>query len=112
MKKVLIIDDYMTVRMGLKIRFKSKYGDNVSLFEAGDLATALELIELYDFDYVVSDLRLPDSDTDNTLKVITPLIAKDKLTWLSASDLLLDGLVRKQYNYYEPILKRYDECQV
>lgn len=112
MKKVLIIDDYMTVRMGLKLRFRSKYGNDVSVFEAGDLKSALELMRMYDFDYVISDLRLPDSDIDNTIKVIKPLVESKRLTWLSSSELLLEGLVKKEYDYFAPVMQRYDECTI
>lgn len=112
MQKVLIIDDYLTIRKAIKLRFRIKYGDNVKMYEAGDLGEALNLIKSHKFDYIISDLRLPDSEQLNTIKVLTPLVDMKKLTWVSSSGLEVDGMIKKDYDFIAPIIKRFEECQI
>lgn len=73
-KKILIIDDDKLIAITLK-RLLSREGYNV--FTALSGVRALGLIQRYDFDLIVSDIKMPAMDGIETVKKIRDYLAQN-----------------------------------
>jgi DNA-binding NarL/FixJ family response regulator len=67
--RVLIIDDHAVVREGLK-HVISRQMDMIAAAEASTRSEALKLLEEQRFDVVVCDVKLPDGEGWDVLKVV------------------------------------------
>jgi NarL family two-component system response regulator YdfI len=79
MIKVLIVDDQLSIRVGLRMQIALQ-SDLLVVGEASDGSTALDLIAEVKPDVVVMDLDMPEMDGVETLKalrnrgILTPVI--------------------------------------
>jgi two-component system invasion response regulator UvrY len=62
MKKFLLIDDHVVVRSGIKMLLSDIYKDSVTE-EAKDGQTATEKLKESDYDLVMLDIQMPNTDT-------------------------------------------------
>ncbi len=93
--RVVIADDHLMVRKGLRLMLEEAGGDIELLGDAADGATAVVLVEQLQPDVVVMDIRMPEMDGIAALKRIHaawPHIAVLLLTTYDEDDLILQGL--------------------
>jgi two-component system invasion response regulator UvrY len=69
MKKFLLIDDHMVVRSGIKMLLSDIYKDS-EISEAKDGQTALEKLQESDYDMVMLDIQMPNTDTFALMEMI------------------------------------------
>jgi NarL family two-component system response regulator YdfI len=94
MIKILIADDHLIIRQGLRLIFETEDDFNV-VGEASDGAEALRLCADLAPDVVLMDLRMPGMDgltAIEKLRVSQPEIAVVILTTFNEDDLMLRGL--------------------
>jgi len=94
MIKILIADDHLIIRQGLRLIFETEDDFNV-VGEASDGAEALHLCADLAPDVVLMDLRMPGMDgltAIEKLRVSQPEIAVVILTTFNEDDLMLRGL--------------------
>ncbi len=93
--RVVIADDHLMVRKGLRLMLEEAGGDIELLGDAADGATAVVLVEQLQPDVVVMDIRMPEMDGIAALKRIHATwshIAVLLLTTYDEDDLILQGL--------------------
>jgi two-component system, NarL family, response regulator YdfI len=93
--RVLVVDDHLVVREGLRLIIQIEGKDMEIVGDAADGATALRLIETAQPDVVLMDLRMPGMDGLETIMHIRakwPHIAVVILTTYNEDDLMLRGL--------------------
>jgi YesN/AraC family two-component response regulator len=111
MNKVLIIDDYITARVSLKLWIKKRFEDIIEIDVARDFNEALELMDNNNYIHVISDLRMPGSDPELIIREISERFDENNRTFTSMTDYPgLHGFIKKQVNYYEPIVDRVAQC--
>lgn len=94
MIKLLIADDHLIIRQGLRLILETE-DDFEIVAEAADGAEAVRLCELHKPDVVLMDLRMPGMDgltAIEKLKVHQPEIAVVILTTFNEDELMLRGL--------------------
>lgn len=94
MIKLLIADDHLIIRQGLRLILETE-DDFEIVAEAADGAEAVRLCELHKPDVVLMDLRMPGMDgltAIEKLKVHQPEIAVVILTTFNEDELMLCGL--------------------
>jgi len=94
MIKLLIADDHLIIRQGLRLILETE-DDFEIIAEAADGAEAVQLCELHKPDVVLMDLRMPGMDgltAIEKLKVHQPEIAVVILTTFNEDELMLRGL--------------------
>jgi len=107
-KTILVIDDDLTVLKSLERLFK-KEGYEIACVSSGK--AALELIENRDFDLVVADIRMPDLDGVETVRMIKEMRAKQSkpnipVVFITGySDMVA---IDKAKQYGEVVLKPFD----
>ena len=114
MNKILIIDDFITARIYLKLRIKKRFEDVLDIHMASDLKQGLELMSENTYIHVICDLRMPNSTTEEIISEIEQRCSLKNRTFMSAKkwqnfDGLL-GFVQKHYDYSEQIEDRVAEC--
>ncbi len=93
--KVLVVDDHVVVREGLRLILQVAGKDMDLVGEAADGATALRLVEETHPQVVLMDLRMPGMDgleTITQMRSSFPHIAVVILTTYNEDDLMLRGL--------------------
>ena len=94
MIKILIADDHLIIRQGLRLILETE-GDFELVGEASDGAEALSLCKTLQPDVVLMDLRMPNMDgltAIETLKEKQPQIAVVILTTFNEDELMFRGL--------------------
>src|SRR5690242_7630961 len=69
-KSILLVDDHLVVRTGLKVILLDYY-PHLRIFEAGDGEAALRVLKKEKIELVVLDLQLPDTDTIGLVELIS-----------------------------------------
>jgi NarL family two-component system response regulator YdfI len=93
--RVVIVDDHLIVRDGLRLILQIEGKDMEMAGDAADGAAALRLIEETQLDVVLMDLRMPGMDGIEAITQIRgrwPQIAVVILTTYNEDDLMLRGL--------------------
>jgi two-component system, NarL family, invasion response regulator UvrY len=62
MQKFLLIDDHVIVRTGIKLLISNNYS-NCEIHEAKDGETALALVNQNEYDFVMLDVQMPNTDS-------------------------------------------------
>ncbi len=62
MQKFLLIDDHVVVRSGIKLLIANIYAES-EIHEAKDGETALELVKNNQYDFVMLDVQMPNTDS-------------------------------------------------
>lgn len=62
MKKYLIIDDHVVIRTGVKFLLYEKYSP-AEIYEAYNGETAMQLLSEREYDLVILDIQMPDTDS-------------------------------------------------
>lgn len=70
MKNILLIDDHVITRMGLKILVKELY-PGTNLFEATNGEEASRILQEFPIDFCTLDLNMPDTDSFELLRRMT-----------------------------------------
>ena len=68
LKNILILDDHMVIRVGLKGLLEDFYR-GLHIFEAEDGDSYLEIMKRYKIDLAILDLQIPDTNTINLIEV-------------------------------------------
>lgn len=100
--RVLIVDDHLMVRKGLRLMLEEEGEDMEPVGEAADGEEALALIEETQPDVVLMDVRMPKLDGILTLQHIRatwPQIAVLLLTTYDDDDLIMRGLQAGAHGY-------------
>ena len=100
--RVLIVDDHLMVRKGLRLMLEEAGEDMEPVGEAADGQEALALIEETQPDVVLMDVRMPKLDGILTLQQIHatwPQIAVLLLTTYDDDDLIMRGLQAGAHGY-------------
>lgn len=100
--RVLIVDDHLMVRKGLRLMLEEEGEDMEPVGEAADGEVALALIEETQPDVVLMDVRMPKLDGILTLQHIRatwPQIAVLLLTTYNDDDLIMRGLQAGAHGY-------------
>lgn len=100
--RVLIVDDHLMVRKGLRLMLEEEGEDMEPVGEAADGEVALALIEETQPDVVLMDVRMPKLDGILTLQQIRatwPQIAVLLLTTYNDDDLIMRGLQAGAHGY-------------
>ncbi len=101
MKKILVIDDEPSVRTSSK-RTLAPQGYDVTLVESG--RAGIELLERETFEVILLDLKMPDMDGIDVLKVIMerwPVIKVIIVTGYSTVDTAVEALRLGAFNHIE-----------
>lgn len=101
MKKVLVIDDEPIIRTSCK-RTLAPEGYDVTLAESG--RAGIEILERKTFDVILLDLKMPDMDGIDVLKVIMerwPGIKVIIITGYSTVDTAVEALRLGAFNHIE-----------
>jgi len=101
MIKILIADDHLIIRQGLRLILETE-NDLELVGEASDGNEALSLCKKLNPDVVLMDLRMPNMDglsTIEKLRVEQPHIAVVILTTFNEDDLMLRGLRAGAHGY-------------
>lgn len=69
MKNFLLVDDHQIIRSGVKNILLELYKP-CEVFEAENEATATEQLKLRDYDLIIMDVQMPDSDTAGLMEYI------------------------------------------
>lgn len=111
MERILIIDDFITSRLAVKIRIKSKFKDMFIIDMAGSMAEARALMSTHNYFHVVSDLRMPNIEIDEVINEIEMRYNEKHRTFMSSLDKPdLKGFVKKDGYYLDTVLNRVNEC--
>lgn len=100
--RVLIVDDHLMVRKGLRLMLEEEAEDMEPVGEAADGEVALALLEETQPDVVLMDVRMPKLDGILTLQHIRatwPQIAVLLLTTYDDDDLIMRGLQAGAHGY-------------
>ncbi len=101
--RVVIADDHLMVRKGLRLMLEEEGEDIELVGDAGDGATAVALAEQLQPDVVVMDIRMPGMDGIAALKHIHaayPHIAVLLLTTYDEDELMMRGLQAGACGYF------------
>lgn len=93
--RLVVVDDHLVVREGLRFMLEEADEGFVLVGEAGDGASALEVVSQVQPDVVLMDLRMPGMDELEAIKRIRaawPQIAVLILTTYNEDDLMIRGL--------------------
>lgn len=82
MPHILIVDDHEIVRTGLKLLLKN-FLPHSEVEEANDGNTALEKIKQINYDLVIMDVNMPNTDSFGTLETILSLKPSTKVIMFS-----------------------------
>ena len=91
MKRILIADDHSIVRYGLNILLSKHYKGYV-IDEAWDAETVMKQMKENEYELVLLDLIMPDSDPNTLLHWIRNFCPKSKVLILSTNDEELFGM--------------------
>lgn len=91
MKRILIADDHSIVRYGLNTLLSKHYRD-YAIDEAWDAETVMKQMKENEYELVLMDLIMPDSDPNTLLHWIKNFYPKSKVLVLSMSDEALFGM--------------------
>ena len=69
MKKFLLVDDHVVVRSGIRVLLSEIYNP-ADIHEAFDGESALQKLETNQFDLIMLDIQMPNTDTLSLMKVI------------------------------------------
>ena len=93
--RLVVVDDHLVVREGLRFMLEEADEGFVLVGEAGDGASALEVVSQVQPDVVLMDLRMPGMDGLEAIKQMRaawPQIAVLILTTYNEDDLMIRGL--------------------
>ena len=85
MKKFLIVDDHFIVRTGVKLILKEDF-INATIDECNDGSSAWKKIEKGNYDLVIMDIHMPETDSINLLKNIFSLHPELKILIFTMSN--------------------------
>ena len=113
MIKVLLVDDELIVRQYLvSIIEWEKYGFYIC-GEAGSGKEALEMIELYSPDLVITDIKMPEIDGLELVRIaVDEMKAMSKFIILSSYNDFTYARTAIKYNVMDYILKPLDEGEL
>lgn len=69
-KKILVVDDHVVARMGLKVLLKDMY-PYIQVYDTGNEEGCLNLLKSQKFDLIVMDLQMPNTDTLSLIELIS-----------------------------------------
>lgn len=84
MKKFLLVDDHVVVRSGIKILLSDLYSPS-EVYEAMDGETAVEKLKKHQFDLVILDIQMPNTDTLGLMEYIHITYPDTKVLMFSMS---------------------------
>lgn len=82
MIKLLLVDDHAIIRTGLKLLIQASFA-HCKTDEANDGNTAFEMIKKQDYDLVVMDVNMPNTDSFGVLQTILALKPSIKIIMFS-----------------------------
>ena len=83
--KVLIADDHFPVRFGLEILTKEVLGANAKIDFASDFNSVVEIIELQEYDLLLSDIVMPGMDCMTMMTQVLKLRPNLKILLVSVN---------------------------
>ncbi|MEP7236353.1 MAG: response regulator transcription factor [Ferruginibacter sp.] len=84
MKKFLLVDDHVVVRSGIKILLADIYNP-CQIYEAMDGDSALEKLKEQEFDLIILDIQMPNTDTLGLMEYIHITYSQAKVLMFSMS---------------------------
>lgn len=84
MKKFLLVDDHVVVRSGIKILLADIYNPS-QIYEAMDGESALEKLKGQEFDLIILDIQMPNTDTLGLMEYIHITYPQAKVLMFSMS---------------------------
>ena len=69
MKKFLLVDDHIVVRSGIKTLLQDLYSSG-EIYEAGDGTEAVEQLKKREYDLVIMDIQMPNTDAFGLMEYI------------------------------------------
>lgn len=84
MKKFLLVDDHMVVRSGIKILLSDIYNPS-EINEAVNGETAIEKLKAGDYDLIILDIQMPNTDTLGLMEYIHITYPNAKVLMFSMS---------------------------
>lgn len=84
MKKFLLVDDHMVVRSGIKILLSDIYNPS-EIHEAVNGETAIEKLKAGDYDLIILDIQMPNTDTLGLMEYIHITYPNAKVLMFSMS---------------------------
>ncbi|MBK8610497.1 MAG: response regulator transcription factor [Chitinophagaceae bacterium] len=84
MKKFLVVDDHVVVRSGLKILLLDIY-TGAEIHEAMDGVSAIEKLKVNEFDLIILDIQMPNTDTLGVMEYIRITHPQAKVLMFSMS---------------------------
>jgi len=85
MKRILIIDDHSIVRTGIKLIIKRNY-PGAEIIEAHNEKTAIVKVNLQEFDMILMDLNMPESDPTSIIYYIKNKYPQTAIAILSMNE--------------------------
>ena len=82
MAKLLLVDDHTIIRTGLKLLIQASFA-HCRIDEANDGNAAFEMIKEHDYDLVVMDVNMPNTDSFGVLQTILALKPSTKIIMFS-----------------------------
>ena len=92
MFQILIVDDHSIVRTGIKVLVEDRL--NITSDEASDGRTALERLKEKEYDVILLDINMPDTDCGTLLTTITRIAPETKVRIFSMNE---EELFAKHY---------------
>lgn len=84
MKKFLLVDDHVVVRSGIKILLADLYNPS-QIYEAMNGVTAIEKLKENEYDLILLDIQMPDTDTLGLMEYIHTTYPSAKVLMFSMS---------------------------
>lgn len=109
MNKVLIIDDEEKIRILLSRIIKL---ENFEVFQAEDIKTGLLKLESNEIDVVICDVKLPDGNGVDTVRVIKDKYKKIEVILLTAYGNIQDGISAMKNGAFDYIVKGDDNNKI
>lgn len=111
LNKILIIDDEEKLR-GLLARIIKLEDNAFEVLEAGTVKKALQLLDQYDFDVIISDVKLPDGNGIDIVPEMRKRQQVAEIIMMTAYGNIADGVQAMKHGAFDYITKGDDNNKV